>query len=246
MKSSDRLLNILAYISNSEKAVSPKELELKLNIPISSVYRAINTLIQWEYVTHSHILGFYTLGAQSLKGRNLYQKYSFITPKVREILTKLMEQSNESAAILVSDLSHSICVEMIESKQALRCSFVPGKGGSLVRGASGKTLLAFYSKALQDKIIQQYFPDNASEAMLTDKERLYTELAHIQSQGYGRSMGEIDEGVLGICAPIFRQKELIAVVTLMAPYFRSAQKEQDFIHYVIEAAKQISDIINNI
>lgn len=241
MKNSDRILHVLSYIGNAEKPVSPKELEEKLNIPISSVYRILNTLILWEYVTHSHILGFYTLGAQSLKGRELYEKYSLLTPSVEKVLTTLMEKSNESAAIIVSDLSKSICVSMIESKQALRCSFVPGKGNVLIRGASGKTLLAFYDAPLREKILTQYF----SEAESLEKKALLQELEAIQKRGYGRSVGEIDEGVLGISAPIFRQKQTAAVVTLMAPYFRSQDKEQAFIQLVMTAANHITDIINH-
>lgn len=241
MKNSDRILNILSYIGNSDKPVSPKELEEKLNIPISSVYRILNTLILWEYVTHSHILGFYTLGAQSLKGRELYEKYSLLTPSVEKILTTLMEKSNESAAIIVSDLSKSICVSMIESKQALRCSFVPGKGDVLIKGASGKTLLAFYEKSLQTKILMQYFTKDQQ----VEKETLIQELEIIRKRGFGRSVGEIDEGVLGISAPIFRQKQTAAVVTLMAPYFRSQDKEQEFIKLVMTAADHITDIINH-
>lgn len=241
MKNSDRILNILSYIGNSEKPVSPKELEDKLHIPISSVYRILNTLILWEYVTHSHILGFYTLGAQSLKGRELYEKYSLLTPSVERVLTTLMEKSNESAAIIVSDLSQSICVSMIESKQALRCSFIPGKGDILIRGASGKTLLAFYEEPLRNKILSQYFSPNEKHP----KEALLQELKEIKQRGYGRTVGEIDEGVLGISAPIFRQKQAIAVVTLMAPYFRSQEKEQEFIKLVMTAAHHITDIINH-
>ncbi len=241
MKNSDRILNILSYIGNADKPVSPKEIEEKLNIPISSVYRIINTLMLWEYVTHSHILGFYTLGAQSLKGRELYEKYSLLTPSVNKILTSLMEKSNESAAIIVSDLSKSICVSMIESKQALRCSFVPGKGDILIRGASGKTLLAFYEESLRDKILKQYF----TAEQQAEKAALITEIESIKQRGYGRSVGEIDDGVLGISAPIFRQKQTAAVVTLMAPYFRSQDKEQEFIQLVMTAAHHITDIINN-
>lgn len=241
MKNSDRILNILSYIGNADKPVSPKELEENLNIPISSVYRILNTLILWEYVTHSHILGFYTLGAQSLKGRELYEKYSLLTPSVEKILTTLMEKSNESAAIIVSDLSKSICVSMIESKQALRCSFIPGKGDVLIKGASGKTLLAFYDKALQTKILAQYFRQDQQ----AEKALLIKDLEAIKKCGYGRSVGEIDEGVLGISAPIFRQKQTAAVVTLMAPYFRSQDKEPEFIKLVITAAHHITDIINH-
>ena len=138
MKNSDRILNVLSYIGNAEKPVSPKELETHLNIPASTIYRILNTLILWEYVTHSHILGFYTLGAQSLKGRDLYHKYAFLTPNVEKVLRTLMEKSNESAAIIVSDLSQTICVSMIESHQALRCSFIPGKGDVLTRGEIGR------------------------------------------------------------------------------------------------------------
>lgn len=241
MKNSDRILHILSYIGNAEKPVSPKELEEKLHIPISSIYRILNTLMLWEYVTHSHILGFYTLGAQSLKGRELYEKYSLLTPSVEKILTTLMEKSNESAAIIVSDLSKSICVSMIESKQALRCSFIPGKGDVLIRGASGKTLLAFYDEPLREKILKYYFTDEQKAA----KDALIAELHIIQKRGYGRSVGEIDEGVLGVSAPIFRQKQTAAVVTLMAPYFRSQDKEQEFIQLVMTAAHHITDIINH-
>lgn len=241
MKNSDRILNILSYIGNADKPVSPKEIEEKLHIPISSVYRIINTLMLWEYVTHSHILGFYTLGAQSLKGRELYEKYSLLTPSVNKILTTLMEKSHESAAIIVSDLSKSICVSMIESKQALRCSFVPGKGDILIRGASGKTLLAFYEESLREKILNQYF----TAEQQAEKEALLAEIEFIKQRGYGRSVGEIDDGVLGISAPIFRQKQTAAVVTLMAPYFRSQDKEQEFIQLVMTAAHHITDIINN-
>lgn len=242
MKNSDRILQLLSYIGSAEKPVSPKELEAKLNIPISSVYRILNTLILWEFVTPAHILGFYTLGAQSLIGRTLYAKYSpLLTPHVEKVLTTLMEKSNESAAIIVSDLSKSICVSMIESKQALRCSFVPSKGDVLIRGSSGKTLLAFYDAALQKAILTQHF--SAQES--TQKAQLLAEIAQIKQQGYGRSIGEIDEGVLGISAPIFRQKQSIAVVTLMAPYFRSHDKELQFIELVTTAAKHITDIINH-
>lgn len=241
MKNSDRILNILSYIGRAKKPVSPKELEAQLNIPISTIYRILNILISWEFITNSHILGLYTLGAQSLKGHDLYEKYSFLTSDIQKILTILMEKSHESAAIIVSDLSHTICVSMIESTQALRCSFVPGKGDVLIQGASGKTLLAFYSEAIREKILKQYFPDQHHP----EKIALIADLNVIQQQGYGRSVGEIDEGVLGISAPIFKQKQAIAVVTLMAPFFRSQHKEALFISLVKEAAAQITDFINN-
>ncbi len=240
MKNSDRILSVLSYIGNSDRPVSPKELEERLKIPISSIYRIINILILWEFLTPSHILGFYTLGAQSLKGHALYRKYSFLTPSVEKALTKLMEHSHESAAIIVSDLSQTICVSMIESKQALRCSFVPGKGGVLIKGASGKTLLAFCDEKIRSKILNQYF----SKDQALEQEALVKELSIIRERGYGRSVGEIDEGVLGISAPIIRQKNAFAVVTLMAPFFRSEQKEAQFIDLVTATAEEITHIIN--
>ncbi|MDC7252852.1 transcriptional regulator [Wohlfahrtiimonas chitiniclastica] len=240
MKSTDRLLNILSYIASCGKPVFPKNISQALNIPLSSVYRILNILIEWEFVTPSRKYGAYTLGAQSLKGQHLHQTYSIFNDDVDAVLQNLCDVTGESAGIVVADYTETICIKMVESEQALRCSFLPGRVNQLTLGASGKTLLAFKEAAIGNAIIEHAYPKDCIE-----KETLITDLARIRAQGYGRTMGEIDPGVLGISAPIFRHQSAIAVVTLMAPYFRGSAHETQWIEAILEASAAITALIGH-
>lgn len=239
MKGSDRLLNILSYIASSDKPVFPKNIAEDLRIPVSTVYRNLNILILWEFVAFSKRYGAYILGAQSLKGKVLHQKYSLFGEEAGQVLSDLVRKTGESAAIVVADYYETICIAMVESHQALRCSFVTGRVNRLMYGASGKTLLAHKAPEIREKIIRQSLPETG-----IDVETFSQELDLIRSRGYGRTVGEIDPGVLGISAPIKRNQNTLAVVTLMAPFFRSQDKEAQWINDVLETSEEISMLIS--
>lgn len=239
MKSTDRLLNILSFIASCGRPAFPKNISSELNIPLSTVYRILNVLISWEFVTHSKLYGAYTLGAQSLKGQQLHHAYSIFGPECDEVLRELAEATGESAAIIAADYTETICIKMVESTQALRCSFLTGRSNDLISGASGKTLLAHKALDVRDGIVQRAFLGNAGK-----QKALTQELNQIVEQGYGITVGEIDEGVLGIAAPIFRHQSVIAVVTLMAPYFRGKNHQQVLTAMTLKAAKSITLLIN--
>lgn len=239
MKSTDRLLNILSYVGSHERPVMPKMIADALRIPLSTVYRNLNILVAWEFVSLSERYGAYTLGAQSLKGQSTYLQHSIFNDEVDNALSYLADVTGESAGIIVADYCESICIKMAESKQALRCSFMPGRVNTLTRGASGKTLLAHKPVNIRDEIIEMAYPKS-----LEDREKLTNELDAIKARGYGTSVGEIDDGVLGISAPIKRNQKSIAVVSLMAPFFRSHDKEEKWVSEVLKAANEVSGLIN--
>lgn len=239
MKSTDRLLNILSYIASCGRPAFPKNISSELNIPLSTVYRILNILISWEFVSPSKLYGAYTLGAQSLKGQTLHQSYSIFGKECEDVLRELAEVTGESAAIITADYTETICIKMVESTQALRCSFLTGGSNNLIHGASGKTLLAYKPLDVRTGIVERAFP-----AQPERQAALNEALDEIIHQGYGVTVGEIDEGVLGISAPIFRYQSAIAVVTLMAPYFRGKDHQQVLTAMTLKAAKSITMLIN--
>ncbi|GAA5098692.1 IclR family transcriptional regulator [Wohlfahrtiimonas larvae] len=239
MKSTDRLLNILSYIASCGRPAFPKNISYELNIPLSTVYRILNILISWEFVTPSKLYGAYTLGAQSLKGQQLHQDYSIFGSECDDVLRELAENTGESAAIIAADYTETICIKMVESTQALRCSFLTGRSNDLISGASGKTLLAYKSLEVRNGIVERAYPNN-----LGKQKALHQELNQILEQGYGITVGEIDDGVLGISAPIFRHQSAIAVVTLMAPYSRGKNHQQVLTAMTLKASKALTTLIN--
>lgn len=241
MNSLNRALSILSYIANCDSSVSPQVISSSLNIPISTVYRLLAILIDWEFITFAKQYGTYTIGAQSIKTHDKYYRHSLLMKSSRQEIENLAKKTQETVAVITSNLRETICVDMIESEQALRCSFVIGQGNTLVRGASAKTLLAFRDAHYQALVFETHADQLQNNQF---KAELEIELQHIQHQGYGISTSEIDTGVLGISAPIFKGQEILAVVSLMAPEFRVTHRLDELIKETQQTASNITKLIN--
>lgn len=241
MNSINRTLNILSYITTNKLPVTPQMISKALNIPISTVYRLLTILINWEFITFAKQYGTYTVGAQSIKTQDKYYHHSLLMSASKSELQVLGKKTQETVAIITSNLCETICVDMVESSQALRCSFVVGRGNTLIKGASAKTLLAFRDQDYQELV----FETHGSQLKTTESlQQLKQALTQIRQQGYGMSISEIDEGVLGVAAPIFKGQDIIAVISVMAPEFRSTHLVNEFITDTCKAAHNITKLIN--
>lgn len=237
MSSTDRILSVLAFVVSAAKPVSPQDIATGLDLPISTVYRLLSHLKTWGFITDSTQKSRYTAGAVSLQMSQQFMTHSFLFDAARPTLQRLASRTQETVALIVSNQYQTICVDMIESPQALRCSFAVGKGQSLVRGASAKTLLAFSHPAMQDTILAQHLPNLAEQA------ELRAQLQRIQTQGYGVSVGELDPGVWGVAAPIMKRKALQGIIAIMAPHSRVMGKEPILIQEVLDCAASINEYV---
>lgn len=129
---------------------------------------------------------------------------------------------------------------IIEAERTLRCSFEIGKSNTLLRGASGKTFLAFCAEEYRNTIL--HMPNIPLDT--DSSQHLQQELAQIRQQGFACSTGEIDEGVFGVSAPIFYRGELLAVLTIMAPAFRASAQQSFLSAQVCKTAAQMSNWLN--
>lgn len=152
MNSLHRALAILNFIAGQDKPVSPKEIAAHLSIPLSTVYRLLHILKTWEMITYAQTYGTYTVGAHSLKTTDKYYRHSLPFRQLRPFMAKLSTNCKETVALLVGNLQETICVDIIEAERTLRCSFEIGKSNTLLRGASGKTFLAFCAEEYRNTI----------------------------------------------------------------------------------------------
>ncbi|MEZ2682363.1 MULTISPECIES: IclR family transcriptional regulator [Providencia] len=241
MNSINRTLDILSYITTCASPVTPQSISSALEIPLSTVYRLLTILIDWEFVSHAKQYGTYCVGSQSIKNQEKYYHHSLLMSASKQELQTLAKKTQETVAIITSNLRETICVDMIESEQALRCSFIIGRGNTLVKGASAKTLLAFRHELYQNQVLEAQTKQLTTEQQ---KIKLQQDLQQIRKQGYGMSVSEIDEGVLGVSAPIFKGNDVLAVVSVMAPEFRSTHRVDEFITHTCQTAHNITKLIN--
>jgi len=231
----DRALQILQQVAMADAPQSAREISQALAIPLSSVYRHLATLQRWGLLSEAGHDGRYSAGALSLQLALRYQYDASLVALARPQLQRLARLSNETVALMVPTHYQAICIDMIESQQALRCAFATGKGQPLLRGASAKALLAFMAAPQREAALAMNLADPAERAALD------AQLDAIRAAGYAESDSEIDPGVWGVSAPLFgRPGRLQGALTLMAPSTRGRERREVLVGLALDAARRIS------
>lgn len=237
MQKDSRLLNILSYIYSNSQPKNAKTISVELNIPLSTVYRIVRTLKDWGFVTDAYETDGIVAGPTSYETTSQFQRYSGMSHIFTPFLKVLVSESKETAAIIVPTPHHTLCVALEESPSLLKCSFSLGGKQSLTKGASAKTILTFQETKITQRILNQL----PQEEQL----RLSSEISHINHKGYGISIGEIDTDVWGVSFPIMKNKEFLAVLTTMAPYYRAQIHAEQLISITQKHVQHINNFLSN-
>ncbi len=235
----DRVLYVLAALARHGEPITVRELCERTQLPRSTLYRQLALLKRWGFVLESD--GSYAPGPISLQLALGFDMTSHLVREAQADMQWLAQQSGESVGLVVAVKDQAVCLEMVESRHSLRCSFEKGRGVPLRDGASAKSLLAFMGETACQRIVRA-LPDLSAEAA----GRLLEELAAIRKTGYAVSEGEVDAGVWGVSAPVFRRRdarhrgEAAGSITLMAPATRRHGREPQLIELTLAAAQRIS------
>ena len=235
--SSDRLLQLMQLVASAQKPISVNELADASGLPLSTLYRHLHCLSQWGAIQATGESGHYCSGPIALQMALNFQQHETLTMQAMPEISRLSRISNETAALMVATRQQVICVAMIESSQALCCSFSPGKAQALVRGASALSLLAFMPEKHSQKTLNALLP-RAEHAALE------ATLRQVRAQGYAVSDSVIDAGVWGVSAPLLVERKLLGTLTLMAPSVRAIANEARFIIQTQHAARRISNYLD--
>ena len=107
--------------------------------------------------------------------------------------------------------------------------------------AGAKTILAFASSELVDRVLSEKLP-RFSPNTITDPNILKEELEEVRRQGIGFDRGEFNTDVYAIGAPIFNDQQIRAAICICSPSGKMESYIESGVHSKLkEAAKKISD-----
>jgi len=237
VKGAERLLLVLTALASHGNAMSVKDMLAATGLAQSTLYRQVALLKRWGFVTED--AGFYAPGPVSLQLALGFDINSMLVEASRDGMMQLSCTTQESVGLIVAVNDQVICLEMIESTHSLRCSFEKGRAVPLRAGASAKSLLAFMSDKTRAETLERQFAGND-----TARATFEAELENIRARGYAMSDSEVDPGVWGVSAPVFRRTSrgagASASITLMAPSSRAAGREQQLAERTVRVANTIS------
>ncbi|MFC3024184.1 IclR family transcriptional regulator [Vibrio zhugei] len=228
----EKALQLLMQVAVNEEPVPAKVLSEQLQVPLSSLYRHLKLLKEWNLIEESAHDKSLIIGPAALLLMRSYRGSPHNLEEVDAVLSRLQKQTGEMAAYMVPVGYRALCVSQKESMQALRCSFVQGQSQPLLRGASSKVMLAFLPEARCEKILCHFGEEHRLEQWQQDLEQ-------IRQQGYACSTSEIDSGVSGVSAPVMKGSKLIGAVTVMVPAHRLEANKQRIILHVLQASRAL-------
>src|SRR5690625_2577267 len=234
-KTLERALDILFILAERETFLSVKEIASKASIPESTTYRFLQTLEKNGIIEREE--GKIKLGLRILElARVLYQQIDRELDVIaKPTMEKLTEEIGETSLLTVRTGLKIMCIQQIESKRLIRMAVNKGRTLPLHQGASGKAILAFENQQVLNRI----------EDLINEKERykkLKEELDVIQKNGFSMTVGEVDQDITGIAAPIFdRQNGVIASLSIVGPKSRI---DENFVNLITNATVQAADEIS--
>jgi DNA-binding IclR family transcriptional regulator len=218
----DRTFAILGLFTIDHPEWTTTEAAHACNLPVPTVHRILTALRRHGYVARDDFTKRFRLGSAALElGRDARASMDLRVSSIR-VLERLAAETGET--VLLTTLNHarnrSMCLERVESHNALRLSVEPGRQAPLHAGASQKALLAWMREEEIEAVIERGL-ERLCETTITDPDALREELDAIRHRGWATSYEETNLGLWGIAITMLDGNgEVVAAVGLAGPRLR--------------------------
>ena len=217
MKSLEKIIKILDYLSDVERDVGITELSLELNLPKSTVHRILKNLLRYSVVEKENGTSRYKIGLRLLEYSNSLLRSYDLRQIVKPILKKVCNETQETSFLTVWRNNQGLCIDSISSSRSTNTHlFVEiGRKMPLHCTASSKILLANQSiedikRIINKKNFLRYTPNT-----ITDHEKLLIHLLDIKNKGFAVCNEELEEGIKAIATPVRNiNGKVIASITI--------------------------------
>lgn len=238
IQSIDRAMAIIGAMSaDAERAKwLPAELADATGLPISTVYRLLQSLESHDLVSQDAGTKQYELGYKWVElGLRKYEKLD-VRVVARPVMEELAADVRETVYLNAPDDDMSIIIDRIDSPQSVRIIDAIGERIPMHIGAANKVMLANMERAKAEGLLDRLVPGEEERA------RLEKQLRTIRRKDFAISRGEKTPGTLAVAAPVFDYEgRVLAALSVEAIESQVTDEQIDrFIERVMEAAERIS------
>ena len=200
-----RILNILEEILLDPENFTAKKISHKLEIPLATVYRHIDTLCEERFL----IAGGNKKYIPGPKIRSIILNSLPYEPNFtlrRSYLRKLTTEIKETVSLSVPIGTKLVYFDRIEFHWPMQLNLEAGDHLPLHASASGKLYLSSIKKEDALKIFNNIKTPKSAKNTITDISQFKKELNKINKQGYAFDDEEWFNGMVGVSLPITNYK----------------------------------------
>ncbi len=206
VKSLEKMIGILDLFEGSEMEWTPEALADRLELTRSTLYRYLKVLTDAGLLTSLPGVGF-TLGPRIAE---LDYKMRHSDPLIIASRPMMAELVSEIPGISLLCRRYRGLVLCVHQEQSPGASFIStyerGRARPLLRGAASRSILANMPTPILRKLYESAPHDFAEAGLGADLVSVRATLKAIRQRGFDVTVGELNQGVTGIAAPIFDAK----------------------------------------
>jgi len=236
IQAAKQTLEIIEALSRSD-GLSISELASSLDMPKSTAYDYLQTLMDLEYIVHDD--SGYRLGTKFLgigaRRRLQYELFKTAKPELK----RLVDETGEHATLVIEEHRMGILLNTVMGSNAVEVVAHDGTRTYLHTTAPGKAILANLPSETVEQILDGYdddgLPAYASQTIVS-RSALLDDLETIRERGYAIDENEAIDGMRGLGVPIIRRddKTVAGAISIYAPMNRSTS---------VEFEKEISELL---
>ncbi len=198
-----RALEILLAFTPQDFELSASELLGRVDLSRPTLYRLLYTLQELGFILSVGEPQRFRLGPSVAKLAHVWTSSLDLSVMAEPMLRRIWTQTSESVALFVPQGDHRLCIMELPSQQPLNFKRGVGHTERLVRGATGRAILAHLCKNLKELRAWNHGSG-------VDLKKLDAELAQTRERGYATSHSELIEGAVAVAVPFFDRHGAVA------------------------------------
>lgn len=242
-----RVLQIMECFMDSETEWTLKALVERLNLPTTTVFRQISTLVERQYLEQDPVRKSYRIGPRLYLLSSAILGHSDIRSLARPEMERLSDVVQETVNLSVL-LEHDIFyLDKVETHRSVVCNTRVGSRAPAYATSGGKAMIANMDEEYVNEYCQWMLDQKPlTDTTITDPNQLRDELVKARLNGYALDNGEIEPGLICIGAPIYDLSGRVrAAVSIAGPNYRMKVDEAFIIGEVKKSAEQVSALLGH-
>lgn len=199
----ERLLGILDLFSERRPAWSAEEIGTALSVSRATLYRYVKVLTRLGFLAPGSG-STYSLGPRIIEiERQMRQSDPLLLQGV-PIMTRLKREFRGLQLLCRYYGERVLCIHQESSNPEIKSTMERGRSVPLFRGAPSRTTLAFLPTYRLRSIMLSHPQEIRVAGLGATWDEFRARLKAIRKAGYYVGRGEIDRGLVGVAAPVFR------------------------------------------
>jgi DNA-binding IclR family transcriptional regulator len=246
MSRPDRLLAILQLFEDGRPTWSVEDIGVALGMSISTTYRHVRSLVQAGFLDPAAGAA-YALGPGFIRYDRILRQNDRLIQIADPLMKALLARTNRHATVILCRRFKDcvMCVHEVQGDKPNTTSYERGVAMPMFLGATSKVILA----NLPDRTLKSVYLANEDQIRralkIRDWKTFKDQLREIRKAGYALTDSEVATRRIGLAAPISRDGQVIAGLSLVAiPDKTDRAKIANYIPSVVSAAAAISTALS--